>query len=115
MALRLHLLLHPLQPLLHLLDHLGDPPWPSPGPQLGPDPGTRGYIQEDTSLSPECEHYNITLQYSDHITLCKDFYVITNIYVVSQPVLSWQHVSENPDTKDIYNGRLRFARTLSLF
>lgn len=61
MALRLHLLLlHPLQPLLHLLDLLGDPPWPSPGPQLGPGPGTRGYIQEDTSLSPECEplqHY----------------------------------------------------------
>ena len=38
MALRLHLLLHPLQPLFRLLDLLGDPPWPSPWPQLDPDP-----------------------------------------------------------------------------
>ena len=95
MALRLHLLLHPLQPLLRVLDLLGDPPWPDPWPQLDPDPGTRGYIQEDTS--PIVTHY--TALYSDR---CTDFHVITNIYVVSQPVLSWQHVSENLDTKDIY-------------
>ena len=57
MALRLHLLLDPLQPLLRVLDLLGDPPWPDPWPQLDPDPGTRGYIQEDTSLSPSVTHY----------------------------------------------------------